>query len=150
VKSGEGNCPFCGARLPLRGGFRQAVGAAVSLCMGLAVTACDENAASVYGPAPCAGVNCGNRQVCVHYSSNAAARCQAEEDGGCPAGLVPAASCYDQPSAAWVSPGCTNPPPTSRCVDIPDPCSDLCDCVCPADAGGTCDEPGLYVRCIRP
>jgi hypothetical protein len=147
VRREDATCPFCGAPMARDLGSR-AVGAALVLGFGLTLGSCagddddDPNPVNVYGPAPCEGQMCGAGQVCVHYGS--AALCQAEADGGCPAGLAHTASCSDPSSGATLSPGCAS----RGCADIPSGCTFLCDCLCYAIGAATCDVVSpLYVAC---
>jgi len=84
-------------------------------------------------------------------SSESCLLCQALGDGGCPPGLVYAASCYDPGMAVQVSPGCTEPAPGPGCVDLPDACSgDVCICLCPPGGGVGCYVTPWYWVCSYP
>jgi hypothetical protein len=141
VRREEAACPFCGAPTAreLGGG---AVGVAVLLALASCACDSDPGAGALYGPAPCEGQMCGDRQVCVHHGTTNL--CQAEADGGCPAGLLPVAACFDPASGAKVSPGCAS----RGCADIPAGCTTLCDCLCYAHGAESCDVVSpLYVAC---
>ena len=118
VKRADSVCPFCGASMPKA--FRPGLGGALVLGMGLAVAGCNEaepNEASAYGPPPCNGPPCADHQICAKYTASST-RCEPAQDGGCPAGLVSAASCVAPSSGATLTPGCTDPVGT-RCVAMP-------------------------------
>jgi hypothetical protein len=93
----------------------------------------------------CGDTTCHSGQACVMSAGAYIRPCTAPVDGGCPLGLVPVAACGEGYLPA-LSPGCIDPPPTPSCVDIPDACDDLCNCVChaPCRATGTsyvCEYP---------
>jgi hypothetical protein len=97
----------------------------------------------------CGDAACQPGQACVLITGGPAPRCQATEDGGCPAGLVYASFCSS--SGVQLSPGCTDPPPAPGCVDLADGCTDLCACLCGSPGGSACSViPGQYVMCARP
>jgi hypothetical protein len=103
------------------------------------------------GSQSCGSTTCHSGQACVLRSGGPAPLCQALGDGGCPPGLVYAASCRDPATGDQVSPGCTEPAPAPGCVDLPDACSgDLCNCLCPAVGGVECSVTSAYVLCGYP
>jgi hypothetical protein len=140
IRREDATCPFCGTSMP---GELGSLGAAMVLGLGLTLGSCagEGQTAPAYGPPPCEGQMCGAGQACVRYGS--ATLCQAQEDGGCPAGLLRTASCSDPTSGATLSPGCASP----GCVDVPAGCSDLCTCLCYASGAATCDLSHAYVAC---
>jgi hypothetical protein len=96
----------------------------------------------------CGNTTCHSGQTCLRVMPGVVPRCLPLVDGGCPEGLVQVATCgggYLPPQ----SPGCADPSPTPYCADIPDGCSDLCDCLCPY-AGGGCYMTAAYMACAYP
>ena len=108
------------------------------------------DAAREGGGQSCGSTTCHSGQACALVSGGPAPLCQALGDGGCPPGLVYAASCYDPGRGVQVIPGCTEPAPGPGCVDIPNACSDLCDCLCLARGGGGCVVTSSYLLCGYP
>jgi hypothetical protein len=108
------------------------------------------DAAPEGGSQSCGSTTCHFGQACALVSGGPAPLCQALGDGGCPPGLVYAASCYDPGRGVQVIPGCTEPAPGPGCVDIPDACGDLCDCLCLARGGGGCVVTSAYLLCGYP
>jgi hypothetical protein len=102
------------------------------------------------GSQSCGTTTCHSGQACVLRSGGPAPLCQALGDGGCPPGLVYAASCYTPSMGVQVIPGCTEPAPGPGCVDLPDACGDLCNCICPPVGGGECIVTSAYVLCGYP
>ena len=91
---------------------------------------------------------CGSGQACVLVGGGAVPWCQPPEDGGvCGLGLVPVDSCGGVSGPPPYRPGCTNPPPTPKCLGLTDGCSDPCSCVCP---GAGCYKGPGYTICSMP
>ncbi len=100
------------------------------------------------GSQSCGSTTCHSGQACVLRSGGPAPECQVLGAGGCPPGLVYAASCYDPRTGVQVSPGCTEPAPTPGCVDLPDACSgDPCNCLCPPVGTVGCYVISGYLVC---
>ena len=108
------------------------------------------DAARDAGGPSCGNSTCHSGQACVLILPGMVPPCQPLPDGGsCPAGLVQTASCgggYLPP----FSPGCTQPAPTPACVDVPDGCSGLCDCLCHEGGGAGCYAGAGYLTCAMP
>ena len=97
----------------------------------------------------CGDAVCRSNQTCAQIGGGPVPPCDLPLDGGtCAPHLVLVASCggYGPPPR---SPGCTSPPDTPKCYDLPDGCGDFCKCVCGAPAAGCYQGPG-YLFCTRP
>jgi len=108
------------------------------------------DAAGDAGGQSCGNSTCHSGQACVLILPGVIPQCLPLPDGGsCPAGLVQTAYCgggYLPPS----SPGCTQPAPTPACVDVPNGCSDPCDCICHVGGGAGCYAGAGYWTCAMP
>jgi hypothetical protein len=98
----------------------------------------------------CGNTTCHSGQACVLKMPGVPPRCTAATDGGCPFGLSPVASCESRTDR--FSPGCADPAPVPGCVDIPDACSSLCDCLCGLREGlvAGCYMTPWYLSCSYP
>jgi hypothetical protein len=94
---------------------------------------------------------CGPGQACALVMGGPVAQCfpptAAELDAGaCSGGFVLVSSCRVGGGSTYYQPGCTEPPATPRCYDLPDACGDYCSCMCPSGGGGGCYlGPGYYL-----
>jgi hypothetical protein len=103
---------------------------------------------------PCGDATCSSNQACAQVGGGPQPPCVAPTDAGtCPddmfQGLVLVPSC-SQTGGSYHHPGCSTPPPTPRCYDLPDGCTDYCSCACPARGGGACYPGPGYFFCSYP
>lgn len=99
-------------------------------------------------PQPCGDAACRSGQACALVAGGPQPPCVAPTDAGtCPEGpfygLVLVDSC-SQTGGSHHQPGCTTPPPSPRCYDLPDGCGDYCSCVCRSSGGNCSPGPGYY------
>jgi hypothetical protein len=101
-------------------------------------------------PQACGDAVCRSGQTCALIGGGAQPPCDPPLDAGtCPSYLVLVASCggYGPPSR---QPGCTTPPDTPKCYDLPDGCDDFCSCVCGLPKNWGCYPGPGYLFCSRP
>ena len=103
---------------------------------------------------PCGDAACSSNQACAQVGGGPQPPCVAPTDAGTSPddifqGLVLVPSC-SQTGGSYHQPGCTTPPPTPRCYDLPDGCADYCACACPARGGGGCYPGPGYFFCSYP
>ena len=97
---------------------------------------------------PCGNAACRPGQACALVGGGPAPPCMPTTDAGTCAddlftGLVLVASC-SQPGGAYHQPGCTTPPASPQCYDLPAGCEDYCSCVCQPPGGHCSPGPGYY------
>jgi hypothetical protein len=103
----------------------------------------------------CGDAACGPGQACVLKAGGPVPQCLAPtaaelDAGACSDGWVLVPSCSVGGGPTHYQPGCTTPPPSPRCYDVPGACEDICSCVCglPLDRG--CNPGPGYYLCSYP
>jgi hypothetical protein len=100
---------------------------------------------------PCGDAACSPGQACVLKGGGPVPPCDPPSDAGtCPDWMVLVASCGGSYAAPYRQPGCTTPPPSPRCYDVPGACEDLCSCVCGLSFGFGCNPGPGYYFCSYP
>jgi hypothetical protein len=99
---------------------------------------------------PCGDAACNPGQACILKGGGPVPPCDPPSDAGtCPDWLVLVASCGGS-GPPYRQPGCTTPPPSPRCYDVPGACEDLCSCVCGLSFGFGCNPGPGYYFCSYP
>lgn len=97
---------------------------------------------------PCGDASCGPGQACFLIAGGAVPLCLPAGDAGtCGTDMVRVASCSVGSGPTRWEPGCTTPPPSPQCYDIPDACADPCSCVCPSRSPWGCGTGPGYLTC---
>ena len=97
---------------------------------------------------PCGDDSCGPGQACFLIAGGAVPLCLPAGDAGtCGTDMVRVASCSVGGGPTFWEPGCTTPPPSPRCYDVPDACADPCSCVCPSHSPWGCGTGPGYLIC---
>lgn len=116
-------------------------------------TAIDAPAADTVADAtqPCGDAVCRSGQTCALIGGGAVPPCDPLLDAGtCPEYRVLIPSCGGGSGPPPRQPGCTTPPDTPKCYDLPDGCDDFCTCVCGQPRGWGCNPGPGYLFCGRP
>jgi hypothetical protein len=94
---------------------------------------------------------CGPRQACFLIGGGPVPLCESPIDAGtCREDLVLVASCSVGGGPTYWQPGCTPPPPSPKCTQLPDGCGDPCACLCPNTIAGACHPMFGYIACSMP
>jgi hypothetical protein len=116
---------------------------------GVDASALDADADS--GAQPCSDAACRSNQTCMLIGGGPQPPCDPPDDAGtCPDWLVLVGSCGGNGGPSYRTPGCTTPPDSPKCYEVPDGCADPCTCICGQPRNLGCNPGPGYLLCGRP
>jgi hypothetical protein len=103
------------------------------------------------GAQPCGDAACRSNQTCMLIGGGPQPPCDPPDDAGaCPDWLVLVGSCGGNGGPAYRTSGCTTPPDSPKCYEVPDGCADPCTCICGQPRNLGCNPGPGYLLCGRP